>query len=75
MITSAPLAAKVARFIESGMSLANSFLLELSKADDDVVWVAENNHHQLRFYRSPVTSWWRRLKSDFLSLLPIEDLL
>jgi len=75
LITSAPLAAKVAHFIEGGMSLANSFLLEFPKGDDDVIWVAEDKQHQLRFYHSPVTSWWRRFESDFLSLLPIEDLL
>jgi cardiolipin synthase C len=74
LITSAPLAAKVARFIDGGMSLSNSFQLELA-GDDDVVWVAEDDHHRLKFYHAPVTSWWRRLKADFLSLLPIEDLL
>ena len=73
LVTSSVLADKVARFIEGGMSLANSFRLELD--DDDVVWVTEENGKLIRYYHSPATSWWHRLKADFYSLLPIEDLL
>jgi putative cardiolipin synthase len=74
LITSAPLAAQVARFIERGMSLANSFHLELSD-NDDVIWIAEDKGRTLRFDHAPVTDWWSRFEADFISLLPIQELL
>jgi putative cardiolipin synthase len=73
LVDSPALAAKVARFIESGMSPANSFRLELESGD--VVWVAEEQGHEARFYHAPVTGLWRRFEADFLSLLPFEELL
>jgi cardiolipin synthase C len=74
LITCAPLAAKVARFIENGMSPANSFHLALA-GDDDVVWIAEDKGQVVRFEHSPITGWWRRFEAGFFSLLPIEELL
>jgi cardiolipin synthase C len=73
-VESPDLAGKVARFIDSGMSLANSFRLERDK-DDDTVWVAEDNGQEVRFCRPPASSAWRRLKADMLGVLPIEGLL
>jgi cardiolipin synthase C len=73
LVESPELAAKVAQFTEKGMSLANSFRLEL--VDDDVVWVVEDGGRQVRFRHAPVTSIWRRLKADFISVLPVEELL
>jgi putative cardiolipin synthase len=74
LVESPALAAKVAAFITAGMSLANSFRLELDE-DDDVVWVAEDQGSQIRFRRSPNAGLWHRLEADILSLLPIEELL
>lgn len=73
LVESPELAAKVAQFIEKGMSLANSFRLEL--VDDDVVWVAEEGGREVRFRHAPVTSIWRRLEADVISVLPVEELL
>ena len=56
------------------MSPANSFRLELDE-DDDVVWVAEDEGKEVRFRHAPDASLWHRLQADFLSLLPIDDLL
>jgi cardiolipin synthase C len=74
LVESPALAAKVAAFIESGMSLANSLRLELD-GDDDVVWLAEDHGDVVRWQSAPAAGAWRRLKADFLSLLPIEELL
>jgi putative cardiolipin synthase len=73
LVESPELAAKVAQFTEKGMSLANSFRLEL--VDDDVVWVGEDGGREVRFRHAPVTSIWRRLKADLISVLPVEELL
>ena len=72
LVESPELAAKVAQFIDKGMSLANSFRLEL--VDDDVVWVGEQGGHEVRFRHAPVTSLWRRLEADVISVLPLEEL-
>lgn len=73
-VESADVAGKVARFIDSGMSLANSFRLERDK-DGDTIWIAEDNGHEVRYCAPPVSSVWRRLQSYMLGLLPIEGLL
>ncbi|HEV2550321.1 MAG TPA: phospholipase D family protein [Stellaceae bacterium] len=73
LVESPELAAKVTQFIDRDMSLANSFRLEL--VDDDVVWVAEEGGREVRFRHAPVTSIWRRLKADLISVLPVEELL
>lgn len=56
LVDSPPLAAKVAAFIESDMSLANSFRLELD-ADGDVVWVAEDHGSPVHFGSAPVAGF------------------
>jgi cardiolipin synthase C len=71
LVESPELAAKVAQFIDKGMSLANSFRLEL--VDDDVIWIGEEGGHEVRFRHAPVTSIWRRLKADVISVLPLEE--
>jgi cardiolipin synthase C len=73
LVESPELATKVAQFINGGMSLANSFRLEL--VDGDVFWVAEEGGREVRFRHAPVTSIWRRLKADLISVLPVEELL
>ena len=74
LVESPALAAKVASFISAGMSPANSFRLELDK-NDHVIWVAEDQGKEVRFCSAPNASLWRRVRADFLSLLPIEGLL
>jgi putative cardiolipin synthase len=74
LVDSPDLAGKVARFIDSGMSLANAFRLEREK-DGDTIWVAENDGHEVRFCAPPDSGVWRRLKAGLSSLLPIEGLL
>jgi len=38
------------------------------------VWVAEEGGHEVRFRHAPVTSIWRRLKADVITVLPLEEL-
>ncbi|HZB90714.1 MAG TPA: phospholipase D family protein [Stellaceae bacterium] len=71
LVSNAALAAKVARFIENGMSPANSF--QLSLVDGHTLWTAEDHGVELRFSASPAADLWRRTQADFLSLLPIEE--
>ena len=74
LVDSPQLADKVATFIESGMSLVNSFLLQLD-ADGHLVWLARTNGQELRFDSEPIATAKRRFEADFLELLPIEELL
>jgi putative cardiolipin synthase len=74
LVDSPDLAGKVGRFIDNGMSLANSFRLELDH-DGDTIWVAESDGHELRFCAPPATDLWRRFQADVSSALPIADLL
>jgi putative cardiolipin synthase len=73
LVESPELAAKVAQFIVKGMSPANSFRLDL--VGGDAVWIGEEDGREVRFPRAPVTSIWRRLKADLISVLPVEELL
>lgn len=70
LVESPALADKVARFIDGGLSPTNSFRLALENGD--VVWLARDNGHEIRFTHSPVTGWGQRFVTDFLSLLPLE---
>jgi hypothetical protein len=40
-----------------------------------VIWVADDQGKEVRFCSAPNPSLWRRVRADFLSLLPIEGLL
>jgi len=73
-VESPDLAGEVARFIDRGMSLANSFHVVLDE-EGNTVWLAEDDGHAVRFCAPPASSAWRRLKADMLGLLPIEGLL
>jgi putative cardiolipin synthase len=73
LVESPELAQKVAAFIVSGMSLENSYLLELDHGD--IVWEARDGNHDLRFDNEPNAGFWRTIETDFLSLLPIDELL
>jgi cardiolipin synthase C len=70
LVRSPALADKVARFIEGGLSPANSFRLALENGE--VVWLASDGGREVRFTSPPVTGWWQRFSADFLSLLPLE---
>jgi len=71
LVESPELAAKVTSFISAGMSPGNSFRIELDR-NDHVIWVAEDQGKEVRFYAAPNAGLWRRVRADFLSLLPIE---
>ncbi len=73
LVESRELAEKVAAFIESGMSLENSYLLELD--NQDIVWLARDGDRDLRFDNEPNAGFWRSIETDILSLLPIDELL
>ena len=73
LVESRELAEKLAAFIESGMSLENSYLLELHNGD--IVWRARDGGRDLRFDREPNAGFWRSIEIAILSLLPVDELL
>jgi len=73
LVESPELAEKVAAFIESGMSLDNSYLLKLDNGD--IVWLAREGTQDLRFDHEPNADLWRTIETDILSLLPIDELM
>ena len=73
LVESPELAEKAAAFIESGMSLDNSYLLNLDNSD--IVWLAREGNHDLQFKSEPNTDLGHSIEMDILSLLPIDELL
>jgi putative cardiolipin synthase len=73
LVESPELAEKVAAFIESGMSLDNSYLVTLDNGD--IVWLARDGTQDLRFDHEPNNHLWRTIETDVLSLLPIDELM
>ena len=70
IIHSRPLAETVANEIEEHMRLENSWQVKLD-ADGKLEWQAADAIYK----HEPATSWWRRVKSGFLSLFPLEKYL
>ncbi|WP_344808909.1 phospholipase D family protein [Allohahella marinimesophila] len=70
LIRSPELAAEVAASIETGMTRANSWQVELDE-DGDLQWQGQTQ----TLSSEPDTDWWLRTKAWMISLLPIEDYL
>jgi cardiolipin synthase C len=41
-------------------------------ADEQLEWVAQENHTEVVYHTEPETGFWRRFSVGFLRLLPIE---
>jgi putative cardiolipin synthase len=50
----------------------NSYRVLLDERGD-LVWITEDNGREVRFHAEPETSFWDRLMSGFIQLLPVED--
>ncbi len=68
IIESAPLAQQIARDIEHAMAPENSWRVTRDE-DGDVIWTSDTGEHVAQ---EPETGWWRRFKSGFLTLFPLE---
>jgi putative cardiolipin synthase len=74
VIHSPQLAAQTAVLFAKDASPALTYRVRLT-ADDDLVWITEVNGREKRYYREPLSGFWRRLSGRFLYLLIPESML
>ena len=65
------LAEQVIAYMDEGVRPENSYRVLLDE-DDDLVWVTENEGHEIRYHKEPETSFWQRFVSGFIKILPVE---
>jgi putative cardiolipin synthase len=73
LVDSSVLADKVAKFIESGMELDNSYQVKLENTGK-MTWYFRNNGQYLSFDREPGENFWGYVTQEILSALPIDNL-
>lgn len=76
-VNSPELAAQVAEYMDEGVKLENCYRLEVEKDEEEnvdrLVWVTlDESGNEIRYYSEPDASWWKRIISSVISLLPIE---
>jgi putative cardiolipin synthase len=74
VIHSPQLAAQTAVLFAKDASPARTYRLRLTP-DDDLIWVTKENGLEKRYYREPLSGFWRRLSGRFLYLLIPESML
>jgi putative cardiolipin synthase len=74
IVYSTELADRIAADIEENMLPENSWQVMLDE-DGNLMWSGLENGAEARYSHEPTTGFWRRLKSGFLSLLPLEKYL
>jgi putative cardiolipin synthase len=74
VIHSPQLAAQTAVLFAKDASPARTYRLRLTP-DDDLVWVTEEQGHEKRYYREPLSGFWRRLSGRFLYMFIPESML
>jgi putative cardiolipin synthase len=72
MISSPELALQVIEFMEEGTQPENSYKVKLDKGTRKLSWITRDGEDQKVYHHDPATSWWRRFKSGFVRILPIE---
>jgi cardiolipin synthase C len=70
-VESSELAGQVAAFMEEGLRPENSYRV-MQDEDGDLVWITKIDGKEVRYDNDPETSFWRRFKSGFISILPVE---
>ena len=77
LIKSAELATKVIDFMDDGVQPQNSYRVILETNSESgaerLVWLAEIDGKQVRYYSEPEVGFWRRFSTWFLGLLPMEE--
>ena len=59
------------RMFEEAISPPSAYKVVLE--DGDIAWLTEENGRNARFGSEPRASFWRRIQTFFISLLPVED--
>jgi len=70
-VESPELAAQVAAYMEKGVRPENSYKVVLDD-DGDLVWITEVDGAEVRYRTDPESTFWQRLVSNFIGLLPVE---
>ena len=77
LVKSAELATKVIDFMDDGVQPQNSYRVILETNSESgaerLVWLAEIDGKQVRYYSEPEVGFWRRFSTWFLGLLPMEE--
>jgi putative cardiolipin synthase len=74
VIHSPQLAARTAILFAKDTSPALTYRVRLTR-DDDLVWITQKNGREKRYYREPLSGFWRRLTGRFLYMLIPESML
>jgi cardiolipin synthase C len=74
IIHSPELAEQAAALFAKDASPARTYRVTLTR-DDDLVWVTAENGREKRYYREPMSGFWRRLSGRFFYLLIPESML
>lgn len=70
-VESPELAAQVVAFMDEGVTPENSFRVELDD-DGDLVWTTREDGVEIHFRKDPYSSFWDRMLSGLIALMPIE---
>ena len=70
-VESPALAEQVIAFMNAGVSLENSFRVQLDDSGG-LIWVTEVDGVEVRFEHDPYSSFWQRLVARVIALLPVE---
>ena len=77
LVESEELAAQVLEFMDEGIRPDNSYRVILETdtetGSERLVWIAEVDGEEVRYYSDPGVGLWRRLNVWFMGLLPLED--
>lgn len=66
----------LASYMEKGFATAPQIAYQLKlNRHGDIYWLEQKNGTEIRHYKEPYTSWWKRFGVTMLSILPIEWLL
>lgn len=71
VIHSADIAMRLYRLFEEAISPPSAYKVVLE--GEDIAWLTEEKGRSVRFTSEPRASFWRRIQTFFISLLPVED--
>jgi putative cardiolipin synthase len=71
-VESPELASNLIAYMDEGVTMANSYLLQLD-AEGNLIWVTEENGERVVYTYDPQTTFYQRFMADVMRLLPIES--
>lgn len=73
VIYSRDVAAQVIKMFDEATSSMTSYQLAVEPDSGRLVWITKENDRDVRFYNDPSAGFWRRVQTNLMSLLPIEN--